>query len=57
MIYRAIQLIQIFLADERTDEGVPRGPRGPKNSFLRLEYISYQMVLMLIKDVLWWLWQ
>ena len=35
MIYRAIQLIQIFLADERTDErtneGNPRGPRGPKN--------------------------
>ena len=30
MIYRAIQLIQIFLADEQTDEGVPRGPRGPK---------------------------
>ena len=34
MIYRAIQLIQIVLADERTngqtDEGVPRGPRGPK---------------------------
>ena len=34
MIYRAIQLIQIFLADERTDgrtnEGNPRGPRGPK---------------------------
>ena len=35
MIYRAIQLIQIFLAhkqaDERTNEGVPRGPRGPEN--------------------------
>ena len=35
MIYRAIQLIQIFLAHERTDgrtdKGVPRGPRGPKN--------------------------
>ena len=34
MIYRAIQLIQIFLADgrtgERTNEGNPRGPRGPK---------------------------
>ena len=30
MIYRAIQLIQIFLADERTNGGNPRGPRGPK---------------------------
>ena len=34
MIYRAIQLIQIFLADGRangrTNEGNPRGPRGPK---------------------------
>ena len=34
MIYRAIQLIQIFLAHERangrTNEGNPRGPRGPK---------------------------
>ena len=28
MIYRAIQLIQ---AGGRTDEGNPRGPRGPKN--------------------------
>ena len=26
----AVQLIQIFLADGRTDKGVPRGPRGPK---------------------------
>ena len=25
-----LQLIQIFGAGERTDEGVPRGPRGPK---------------------------
>ena len=32
MIYRAIQLIKIFLADGRTDEGVPRGPRGPKKN-------------------------
>ena len=25
-----IELIQIFLADGRTNEGVPRGPRRPK---------------------------
>ena len=35
LIYRAVQLIQIFgaqeLTDKLTDEGVPRGPRGPKN--------------------------
>ena len=35
MIYRALEVIQIFLAggraNGRTDEGVPRGPRGPKN--------------------------
>ena len=35
MIYRALEVIQIFLADGRTgkraNEGVPRGPRGPKN--------------------------
>ena len=35
MIYKALEVIQIFLADGRTDrqanEGVPRGPRGPKN--------------------------
>ena len=34
MIYKALDVIQIFGADERTDErtdeGVPRGPRGPK---------------------------
>ena len=39
MIYRAIQLIQIFCAHgrtgERANEGNPRGPRGPKNN-LRL---------------------
>ena len=35
MIYRALEVIQIFLAGERANtranEGVPRGPRGPKN--------------------------
>ena len=35
MIYKASEVIQIVLAggraDERTDVGVPRGPRGPKN--------------------------
>ena len=34
MIYKALEVIQIFLADERTDErtdgGVLRGPRGLK---------------------------
>ena len=34
MIYRALEVIQIFLAggraNGRTDRGVPRGPRGPK---------------------------
>ena len=30
IIYRAVQLIQIFLADGRAVEHVPRGPRGPK---------------------------
>ena len=31
MIYRALDVIQIFLADKQANEGVPRGPRGPKN--------------------------
>ena len=47
MIYRAIQLIQIFLADERTDErtdeGNPRGPRGPKNS-IELELLDWPVL-------------
>ena len=34
MIYKALAVIQIFLAEgrtnERTDEGILRGPRGPK---------------------------
>ena len=34
MIYKASEVIQIFLADgragKRANEGVPRGPRGPK---------------------------
>ena len=41
MIYRAIQLIQIFCAhgrtDGRTNEGNPRGPRGPKNMVLHIK--------------------
>ena len=35
MIYKAVDVIQIFGAgrtDGRTNEGVPRGPRGPKNA-------------------------
>ena len=42
MIYKALEVIKIFLAgrtNERTNEGVLRGPRGPKkkviNSLLR----------------------
>ena len=35
MIYRALEVIQIFLAGTlasgRANEGVPRGPRGPKD--------------------------
>ena len=35
MIYKAVEVIWIFFADGRTDgltnEGVPRGPREPKN--------------------------
>ena len=34
MIYRALEVIQIFGADERTNEGVLRGPRGPKKVFI-----------------------
>ena len=29
-VCEAVQLIQIFCAHGRTDEGDPRGPRGPK---------------------------
>ena len=37
MIYKALKAIQIFLAgDGRTDEGVLRGPRGPKNKDMKL---------------------
>ena len=36
MNYKAVEVIWIFLADgrthTRTDRGVPRGPRGPKNT-------------------------
>ena len=52
MIYRAIQLIQIFLAhertNERTDEGVPRGPRRPKKSVLQ----SLKYFVTLVRDEL-----
>ena len=38
MIYKALDVIQIFGADERTDrqtnEGVLRGPRGPNKDAL-----------------------
>ena len=37
MIYKALEVILIFGADgrtgERANEGVLRGPRGPKNTF------------------------
>ena len=52
MNYRAIQLIQIFLADgrtdERTNEGNPRGPRGPKNICKSVypKYCYYHLVQM-----------
>ena len=32
MIHKALEVIQIFLADGRANEGVPRGPRGPKKA-------------------------
>ena len=38
MIYKSLEALQIFLADERTDErtdgGTLRGPRRPKNLVL-----------------------
>ena len=36
MIYRALEVIQIFRAGERTNEGVPRGPRGHKKLYFLL---------------------
>ena len=53
MIYKALDVIQIFGAgertDERTNEGVPRGPRGPKNVmpdwFCFLNFFSFITVL------------
>ena len=47
MIYRAIQLIQIFLADGQTNEGVPRGPRGPKNFLCELFFSAVQILIVL----------
>ena len=44
MIYRAIQLIQIFLADGRTNEGVSRGPRGPKKHIVKQLNIPVEAV-------------
>ena len=50
LIYRAVQLIQIFLAhgraDGRTNEGNPRGPRGPKKQAKEviLSEYHYRMV-------------
>ena len=53
MIKKALDVIYVFGAEEqtneRTDEGVPRGPRGPKKAVwtdyspcrLRLIYVSY----------------
>ena len=34
MIHKAVELSWIFGADGLTNEGVPRGPRGPKNGKL-----------------------
>ena len=42
MVYKALEVIQIFLAggrtDGRTNEGVPRGPRGPKNGIYNQDF-------------------
>ena len=50
MIYRALQLIQIFCAHgrtgERANEGNPRGPRGPKK--LILAHIT-DLILVIFK--------
>ena len=49
VIYKALEVILIFgaggVTDERTDEGVLRGPRGPKNCILTiaLQPLDYTM--------------
>ena len=54
MIYRAIQLIQIFLADgrtgERTNEGNQRGPRGPKKIRMPIDAHRCQYRLSLLTE-------
>ena len=45
----------IFLADEQTNEGVPRGPRGPKNaSFTKHEiaHPNWQVVVSAVMEAL-----
>ena len=41
VVYRAVQWIQIFCAQERTNEqtdrGVSRGPRGPKKTLSNIK--------------------
>ena len=36
MIYKAVEVIWIFLAGGTGIEGTIRGPRGPKNYFLEI---------------------
>ena len=57
MIYKGFEIIQIFLAGERTNgrtnEGVLSGPRGPKNklifsAFLHETVCWISMLLLLV---------